>query len=127
MRYLQRLTTRPSPDDLTAGEQRLVERRFRAAENTVLVDDQPVDWDTIQEVEVVKAPTVAGVMAPLVRWFVGSDRYHVGIYFAGHYEAVLPNLPRNVARHVVQEIAYHAPMPVRYTGIEGLSPVEERR
>jgi hypothetical protein len=32
-------------------------------------------------------------------------------------------VPLNVARHIVQEIAFHAPNPVRYKGIEGLSPV----
>ncbi len=123
MPYLQRLQERPSAQDLTERENQFVREHFTIHGDEVFVESTPVMWDQIDEVEVVKAPSVSGFMGVLTRQVLGADRYHVGIYFGTHYEAVLPNVPLNIARHIIQEIAFHAPNPVRYKGIEGLSPV----
>jgi hypothetical protein len=123
MPFLQRLTERPSADDLTERESQFIREHFDMQAGEVFVDGTPVVWDQIDEIEVVKAPSVSGFMGVLTRQIVGDDRYHIGIYFSRHYEAVMPNVPFNIARHIVQEIAFYAPNPVRYKGIEGLSPV----
>jgi hypothetical protein len=126
MPYLQRLYERPQADDLTEREIKFVQEYFAIHDIEVFVESTPVIWAHIDEVEVVKAPHVRGFMGLLARQMVGDDRYHVGIYFSRHYEAVLPNVSFNVARHIVQEIAFHAPNPVRYKGIDGLSPVGDK-
>lgn len=123
MPFLQRLTQRPSLDDLTERESQIVQAHFDIHEEEVFVEGAPVVWDQIDEVEVVQAARVSGIMGLLTRQLVGVDRYHVGIYFSKHYESVVPNVSLNIARHIVQEIAFHAPNPVRYKGVEGLSPI----
>jgi hypothetical protein len=123
MSYLQRLRERPDTDDLTEREMQYARSHFDIQTDEVFVDGSPVVWDQIDEVEVVKAPSVAGFIGLMSRQLLGHDRYHIGIYFGKHYEAVLPNVSFNVARHIIREIAFHAPNPVRYKGIEGLSPV----
>ncbi|MFN8373373.1 MAG: hypothetical protein U0694_10935 [Anaerolineae bacterium] len=123
MPFLQRLLQRPSAEDLTERESRFVQAHFDIHAEEVFVEGAPVLWDQIDEVEVVKAARVSGFIGLLSRPFLSDDRYHVGVYFGKHYESVLPNVSLNIARHIVQEIAFHAPNPVRYKGIEGLSPV----
>lgn len=126
MPYLQRLRERPPIEDLTERETKFVQAYFEIHEDEVFVETTPVIWEHIDEVEVVKAPRASGVMGFLARQLVGDDRYHIGIYFSRHYEAVLPNVSFNIARHIVQEIAFHAPNPVRYKGVAGLSPVVDK-
>jgi hypothetical protein len=123
MAFLQRIKTRPSPDDLTPGEARFVHHAFDPYAGEVLVDGQAVAWNDIEEVEVAVAPRAAGPAGWLVRHVVhGNDRYHVGIYY-GQQEAIVPNVTYNVARYLVQCVAFFAPLPVRYTGPDGLSPL----
>lgn len=123
MPFLQRLSERPSLDDLTERESQFVQAHFDIHEEEVFVEGAPVMWDQIDEVEVVQAARVSGFIGLLTRQIVGVDRYHIGVYFGKHYESVVPNVPLNVARHIVQEIAFHSPNPVRYKGVEGLSPL----
>ena len=122
MRYLQRIKARPDIDALTPGEVRFVRNTFDPYAGEVLVDGQSVGWDEIQEVEVATAARMIGPAGWVVRHLVhGNERYHVGLYF-GHQEAIVPNVTLNVARYIVQCIAFYAPLPIRYTGPDGLSP-----
>lgn len=123
MMYLQRLNVLPSLDDLTPAEARYLHEHFDAYAGEVIVNGQAIPWDWINEVEVVKSARAAGPAGWVVRHLVhGEQRYHIGLYF-GTMEAVLSNVTLNIARHVVQTTAYHAPSPVAYTGPDGLSPV----
>lgn len=123
MILLQRIKARPSLEDLSPGEARFVQMHFDPYAGEVLLDGEAIGWDEISAVEVVNAPRSAGPAGWLVRHLVhGNERYHVGIYF-GRQEAVLPNVTLNVARYVVQCVAYFAPLPVRYKGPTGLSPL----
>jgi hypothetical protein len=125
MAYLKRILARPSLDDLTPAEARMVSERFDPYAGEVLLDGEPVNWEEIDEVEVVRSPRAAGPAGWVVRHLVhGDERYHVGIYF-GRLEMVLPNVSLNVARYIVQCVAYFSPAPVIYNGPEGLSPVSE--
>ncbi|MEO8610086.1 MAG: hypothetical protein ABI690_19485 [Chloroflexota bacterium] len=123
MVYLQRIKARPSPEDLTPGEARFVQHSFDPYAGEVLVGGQAVAWNAIEEVEVAVSARAAGPAGWLVRHIVhGNERYHVGLYF-GQNEAIVPNVTLNVARYIVQCVAFFAPLPVRYTGPDGLSPV----
>jgi hypothetical protein len=123
MMYLQRIKARPSPDDLTPGEARFVHNTFDPYAGEVLVDGQAVAWDELEEIEVVTAPRASGPAGWIVRHLVhGNERYHVGLYF-GRQEAIVPNVTLDVARYIVQCVAFFAPLPVRYTGPDGLSPL----
>ncbi|MBL8166086.1 MAG: hypothetical protein JNJ61_29155 [Anaerolineae bacterium] len=125
MILLQRIKARPSLDDLSPGEARFVQAHFDPYAGEVLIDGEAIGWNEINEVEVVTSPRSAGPAGWLVRYLVHRDeRYHIGIYF-GRQEAVLPNVTLNVARYVVQCVAYFAPLPVRYKGPEGLSPLAQ--
>jgi len=125
MAYLERLKYRPSLDDLTAREAGYVQKHFDARAGEVITNQQAVPWNAIDEVEVVVAPRLGGPAGWVVRYVVHGDlRYHVGIYM-GSAEIVLPNISYRIAQFVVQTIAYYAPHPVRYKGVEGLSPVTE--
>jgi hypothetical protein len=125
MPYLQRLNTRPSTDDLTPAEAKFLDKHFQTDGVEALIMNVPLLWEQVETLEIVPAPSVSGLMGTLVRAFTGTDRYHVGIYFSRHYETVLPNVSRNLARHIAQEVAHHAPNPVRYEGVEGLVALTE--
>jgi hypothetical protein len=120
--YLQRLKVRPNPDDLTPTEQKYLNAHFDPHAAEVEIDGQIIDWNQIDEIEVVQAARMSGAAGWLVRQIYGEDRYHVGLYYA-HIEAVLPNVSFNTARFVVQTIAFYAPQPIRYKGVEGLAPI----
>lgn len=121
--YLQRLKARPSLDDLPAAEARYIHQHFDIYAGEVVVHQQPIAWDAIEAVEVVKSPRASGPAGWFVRHVVhGDERYHVGLYF-GRQEAVLPNVSLSIARFIVQSVAFYAPVPVRYVGPDGLSPV----
>lgn len=122
---LKRSNARPDPDTLTTAEARTVAEAFDVYAGEVLFYGQSLRWDTLAEVNVVKAARYSGLAGWLVRYLVhGDDRYHIGLY-AGEQEYVLPNVSLNTARYVVQTIAYYAPLPVHYAGVEGLSPLVE--
>lgn len=123
MPYLKRLKARPAPDELSPAEARYVLSAFDVYAGEVLIHDESFRWDEITEIEVAKAARYGGLAGWLVRYLVhGDERYHLGIY-AGHREAVLPNITLNAARYVVQMVAYYAPVAVQYSGVEGLSPL----
>ena len=126
MTYLQRIDYRPTTDHLTAEEQEFLREHFMAYGAEMVVDGQPVQWEHIQEVEVVPAPRAAGPAGWLVKklFLHGQDRYHVGVYF-GAMEAVLPNITWDTARYVVETVAYYAPQPVVYKGPENLVRLTE--
>lgn len=122
--YLRRLKARPELDDLTPAEARYLHEHFDAYAGEVIIHGQePVGWDQIETIEVVKSPRARGPAGWIVRHLIhGDERYHVGLYF-GRQEIVLPNVSLNVARFIVQSVAFYAPAPVRYMGPDGLSPV----
>ena len=123
MVYLQRTKARPSLEDLKSGEAKFVQTTFDLYAGEVLVDGQTIAWDEIEEVEVAVSPRTAGPAGWVVRYMVhGNERYHVGLYF-GRQEAIVPNVTLNVARYIVQCVAFFAPLPVRYTGPDNLVPV----
>jgi hypothetical protein len=123
MMYLQRIKSRPGLEDLTSGEAKFVLTAFDPYAGEVLVDGQAVAWDEIEQVEVAISPRAAGPAGWVVRHMVhGNERYHVGIYF-GRQEAIVPNVTLNVARYILQCVAFFAPLPVRYTGPDGLVPL----
>lgn len=120
--YLERLQAPPAPDDLSGAEQRYVNEHFEAHAAEVYINGAALDWDRVDAVEVVAAARVAGPSGWLLKQLIGTDRYHLGIY-AGKQEQILTNIPLTVAQFIVQTIAYHAPNPVRYSGVEGLAPI----
>jgi hypothetical protein len=126
MTYLQRLDGAPSRDKLSPAEAETLDQHFMATGADLVVDGQIARWEHIDAVEVAAAPRVAGLAGWLVKKFLmgDQDRYHVGIYF-GSAEVVLPNVTWDIARYVLQTIAYHAPNRVSYTGPEDLVPLTE--
>jgi hypothetical protein len=126
MTYLQRIDYRPSMENLTPGEQDAVRQLLDASGAELLVNGQAIRWEHIEEVEVAVAPRIAGPAGWIVKkLFLGdTDRYHVGIYF-GAQEAIMPNVTWDVARHVVETVAFYAPNPVRYSGPENLAALTE--
>ncbi len=117
--FLQRINFRPNMDALNDRQRHYLQRHFDYSSTTVTVHNTPMGWEVIEEVEVVPAARVSGAAGWLTRRLIGSDRYHVGIYY-GRREAVLANISLGMAKYVVQVIAYHAPQPVRYKGPETL-------
>lgn len=120
--YLRRANVRPDPDDLTERELRHIRAHVQESAGDLVVDDVPIPWSHVDEVEVVRAARERGPSGWLVRRVMGDDRYHLGVYYGPH-EAVLPNISLRAAEYLVRLIAYYAPGPVRYRGIEGLAPL----
>jgi hypothetical protein len=120
--YLERLKAPPADDELSDAEKGYIAAHFEPHAAEVYIDGQMIYWDHLEEIEVVAAARTAGVSGWLVKQFFGGERYHIGFYF-GKNEQVLTNLPFNAARYLVQMTAYYAPNPVRYSGVEGLSPI----
>jgi hypothetical protein len=121
--FLKRLKVRPDLDTLTNAERSYLQAHFDPNAAEVFVNGESISWSEIDEVEVVAAARMAGPAGWLVRFMYGKARYHVGIYF-GRNEMVLPNVSLSVAEYVVQAIAFYAPNPIRYKGVEGLSLLE---
>jgi hypothetical protein len=124
MTYLQRINYRPNTDSLSQNEREYLQRHFDAYGAEIVVNGTPVPWQYIEEVEVALAARTAGPSGWLVKSLMGGDRYHVGIYY-GHQEAVFTNVTLNVAKFIVENIAYYAPGSVRYKGPEDLVPLTE--
>jgi len=123
--YLQRLKVRPDADTLSASDRSHLNERFDPYAGEVVINGEPVNWRSIEEVEVARAARAHGPAGWFVKQMYGDERYHVGVYY-GAYEAVLTNLTLKSAEYVVRTIAFYAPQSIRYSGIEGLSPVEAR-
>jgi len=113
-------------ENLTDDEERNLSRHFDAYGAEMIVDGQAVRWEKIDEVEVVVAPHVSGPAGWFVKKVVlkNQERYHVGIYY-GASEAVLPNVTWDMARHVVESIAYYASQRIVYKGPEDLVKLTE--
>ena len=123
MPSLKRTKVRPSFDALSDGEAHYVQTNFVEYAGEVVVNGQAVAWSRIEEVEVVRAARASGLAGLVVRHLIhGNVRYHVGIYFGGS-EAVLPNVTLDVAKYVVESIAFYAPSPVKYRSAEDLGVV----
>lgn len=120
---LQRLKVRPDADALSKEDRNHVNQHFDPYASEVVVNGETIDWRDIDEIEVAKAARANGPSGWFVRAMYGDERYHVGIYY-GDYEAVLLNLSLKAAEYVVQSIAFYAPQAIRYSGIEGLTPLE---
>lgn len=119
-----RLKVKPDESKLTNAERNHLQQHFDPYAGEVVINGEPIDWRVIEEVEVAKAARSIGPAGWFVKALYGEERYHVGVYY-GAYEAVLLNLTLNSAEFVVRTIAYYAPHQIRYSGIEGLSPLEQ--
>lgn len=122
--YLMRLKVRPDEAKLSNFERSHIQQHFDPYAAEVVINGELIDWRAIDEVEVAKAARAHGPSGWLVKGMFGGDRYHVGIYY-GAYEAVLQNLTLNSAEYVIRMIAFYAPNRIRYTGVDGLSPLEQ--
>lgn len=123
MSYLMRMNVRPDPDTLTRRERSQLERTFDPYAAEVHIHGEPVSWEEIEEVELVPAPTMGGLSAALLSFFLNTeDRYHLGVYLHRD-EAVLPNITEKQARFVLHTIAYYAPNPIFYKGPDGMVPL----
>lgn len=120
--YLVRLNARPDFDALTPGEQHQLNAHFDPFAGEVNIDGVMIRWDYIEAVEVVEAARAQGPSGWLVRQLMGGKHYHVGIYY-GRQEAVLSNVTYDIAAYIVKTVAFHAPNPVRYSGIEGITAI----
>ncbi|MEP7292009.1 MAG: hypothetical protein ABI835_09505 [Chloroflexota bacterium] len=127
MANLAQVEQRPDIETLTDEEKRSLNKRFDANAYEINIEGKRVEWGKISEVEVAKAAREGGPAG----WFVkkviyAGDRYHIGIYFDdGRGEAVLTNVTLQAATFVVQTIAYYANRRIRYSGVEGITPVTE--
>jgi hypothetical protein len=121
---LMRLKVRPDAGKLTNAERNHLAEHFDPYAGEVVINGQPVEWRAIDEVEVAKAARSQDPSGWFVKALYGEERYHVGVYY-GAYEAVLVNLTLNSAQYVVRMIAFYAPQQIRYSGIDGLSPLEQ--
>lgn len=117
--YLQRINFRPNTDALSDRERQYLQNHYDYTMTEVIINGNAIAWDNVEEVEVAVAARLSGAGGVLTRFFMGGDRYHLGIYF-GKREAVLPNIPLTTAKYILQTIAYHAPYPVRYKGPDDL-------
>jgi hypothetical protein len=126
MTYLQRIDFRPSMAELRQSDQDFLNRHFDAYGAELVIDNHAIRWEHIDEVEVVVAPRIAGPAGWIVKmlFLKGETRYHLGIYF-GSKEAVLPNITWDMARYVLQSIAYYASQQITYKGPEDLVPLTE--
>lgn len=123
MPYLMRMNIRPDADTLKPHERTHLHRVFEPFAAEVRVHRDTVGWNEIDEVELVPAPSVAGVGGWIIdRLFKSEPQYHLGIYL-GREEAVLANITMREALYVLHAIAYYAPQPVRYVGPDGLVPL----
>lgn len=125
MATLVRLGKSPNTDDLSQDEIRFIDSHFEVTPQAVMLNGVTFTWDQVTEVETAKA---ARSNSP-AGWFVkkivyAGERYHVAVY-AGRAEAVLPNTTYRIVQHIVQTIAYYAPKKLKYSGVEGVSPISE--
>ena len=126
MPYLQRLHSRPTMAELTHDEQEFLQNHVDSYGAELVIDGQVIRWEHLDKVKVVVAPRIAGPAGWLVKRLFSQNktRYHVGVYF-GSQEAVLPNVTWDVARYVLESIAYYAAQPIVYEGPEDLVPITE--
>lgn len=126
MTYLARINYRPNTANMTPTDEKFLTNRFDAYGAEMIFSGEPIAWNLIDEVEVVVAPRASGAAGWLVkRFFLNNEtRYHIGVYF-GNREAVMPNITWDVAKYIVESIAFYAPQQIRYSGPEGLARISE--
>jgi hypothetical protein len=126
MGYLQRINYRPNMDGLSEPEQQFMQQHFDAYGAELVFNQESLPWNVIEEVELVPAPRAGGAAGWIVKNLVlgGTPRYHLGIYF-GKRELVLPNITLGQAKYVLENIAFYAPQPIRYSGPEDLVRLTE--
>ncbi len=110
-------STAPQEYDLSEADRRTLLAHFETTNYEMVVDGEGIDWEKIDEVEVVVASRDKGLSGWFIRniYFGGQERYHVGVY-SGRNELVLPNLTLNAAKYVVRTIAYYLRKRVIYQG-----------
>jgi hypothetical protein len=123
---LQRIDYRPSYENLSPEEESQLRKHFTAYGAELIIDGIVIRWEHIDEVEVAIAPRGKGVAGWLVKKMMLNDetRYHVGVYF-GSLEAILPNISLNMVKHVLENIAFYSPKPIRYVGPENIVRLSE--
>ena len=126
MTTLQRIDYRPSYENLSPEEESQLRKHFTAYGAELIIDGIVIRWEHIDEVEVAIAPRGKGLAGWLVKKMVLNDeaRYHVGIYF-GSLEAILPNITLNMVKHVLENIAFYSPKPIRYIVPENIVRLSE--
>ncbi|MDX2076259.1 MAG: hypothetical protein SFZ02_07495 [bacterium] len=126
MTTLQRIDYRPSYENLSPEEETQLRKHFTAYGAELIIDGIVIRWEHIDEVEVAIAPRGKGLAGWLVKKMVLNDesRYHVGVYF-GSLEAILPNITLNMVKHVLENIAFYSPKPIRYVGPENIVRLSE--
>ncbi len=126
MTTLQRIDYRPSYENLSPEEESQLRKHFTAYGAELIIDGIVIRWEHIDEVEVAIAPRGKGVAGWLVKKMMLNDevRYHVGVYF-GSLEAILPNISLNMVKHVLENIAFYSPKPIRYVGPENIVRLSE--
>jgi hypothetical protein len=125
MPYLQRLSTMPSEESLTDKDREWLQKHFDIHPQELWINGDAVRWDYIEEIEVVVAARAKGPAGWLVRNVVmGGERYHLAAYY-GYNESVLTNMNENIARYVLNMIAYYAPVRLKYTGPDSLAALTE--
>ncbi|MEQ8675751.1 MAG: hypothetical protein RLP44_00070 [Aggregatilineales bacterium] len=126
MTFLQKINYRPTTEKLSETDGQYIVNHFDAYGSEIVMDGQAVAWHMIEEVEVVVAPHAAGLAGWIVKnvFLRGEERYHIGVYY-GRQEAILPNVTWDVARYVVENIAYYASQKIKYAGPEDLVPLTE--
>lgn len=124
MAYLQRRREYPITEALSPNDLRHINEHFDTYGAEIWIDGEIIAWGAIEAVEVAHSPGIAGVMGWLVKQIAhsGTPRYHVALYY-GFRESVLHDISEEEARYILQMVAYYAPHPVRYHGLEGLVPV----
>lgn len=126
MQYLARTKAPPRLETLTEADQRYVQTHFDAHPAELTVQGEVIRWQDIDEVEVARAARQRTLAGWIVRNVVyAQERYHVGIY-CGTRELVMTNVTLEVARFAIQSIAHYMQVPIKYSGIEGMSAVVER-
>jgi len=115
--YMLPGSTAPHENDLNDSDKRNLLDHFETTNYEIVVDGSGIDWEKIDEVEVVVASRDKGPSGWFIRniYFGGQERYHVGVY-SGRNELVLPNLSLPAARYVVRIIAYYLRNRVKYHG-----------
>ncbi len=115
--YLLPSSTAPRENDLNDSDKHNLLDHFETTNYEIVVDGSGIDWEKIDEVEVVVASRDKGPSGWFIRniYFGGQERYHVGVY-SGRNELVLPNLSLPAAKYVVRIIAYYLRNRVKYHG-----------
>lgn len=125
MQYLERLETRPRLSELDEADRKIIEARVKIDRNDIAIDGQRFELHKVDHVEVAVAARQSSPAGWLVKKVLyGGDRYHVGVY-SGREEMIVTNISLAAATYIVQSVAHFAGVNIRYSGVEGVTPVYE--